>query len=216
MHVSKLDQGLDKKDADLSASLLFLGEKKGIFAFLVFLFLILFNYLVADKVSANFGLEGFKKSISDMDNLALLSALVIAPLLEESLFRYSLTKGNNYKYFIYLLMCVLIVLFINIWSGIILLLGFSVLAYLHFSLFKTESRFQFIIFLFMSAITFSIVHIPAINGENIFINMYVVSLSLFPIGLFFCIIRNDFGFGFAIFTHFTYNLLTISLNEIIY
>lgn len=214
MHVSKQNKVLI--DADKPASIILFDKNKIIILILIFFLLIIFNYLVSDKISAILGLEGYKKSFSDMNNLAIISALVIAPIIEESIFRYSLLRGNNYKFFIYISFCLIIVLFINIWIGVILLFGFSVLSFLYFYFLKTESKLRFIFFIILSAITFSIMHIPAINGETIWINTLVVSVSLFPIGLFFCLVRSDFGFEVAILAHFTYNLLTLSFNEIIY
>lgn len=150
-----------------------------------------------------------------MSSLAIFSALIVAPFIEESVFRYSLQKNNIYKFFIYMILTILILTFINLYIGLFLLLAFGYFSLQGFKL-KTESDTAFKAFVILSALTFSLCHIPMINGPSSWKSGLIVIVSLFPVGLFFSYIRIESGFKYSIFTHILYNLIILTINEIIY
>lgn len=95
----------------------------------IFLILLIYNYLIVDRVSLYFHLAGGMKSVSSISSIGLLSALLLAPLIEETLFRWALVRNNIIKYFIYIFISICILFFIEIYSGILFILIFSVILF---------------------------------------------------------------------------------------
>ena len=190
-----------------------MGEAFGIR--LVFFGLILYNYLVVDQFSFYFGLEGAERSFSSLSFVAILSAILVAPALEEALFRWVLLKGDRMKFYIYMLFSICILFFINSYFGCVLLISFFCLLLVVNKL-KSESDFLFKVFLVIAALTFSVVHIPVVDAPRLWVGFLIALMAFFPIGLFFSFSRIRFGLKYSILVHSLYNLLILGINEIVY
>ncbi|PZX61347.1 CAAX prenyl protease-like protein [Algoriphagus ratkowskyi] len=182
---------------------------------IVFFGLIIYNFVFVDKISFHFGLEGNTKAFSSLTLISIISAIVIAPILEESIFRWVLLKNEMIKYYLYILYSLCIILFIDVNTGVILLLFFSGgLLLLHKV--KEESSLIFYVFIFFGAITFSLIHIPVISGSSLRINLIIAISAFLPIGFFLSLIRTKFGLIYSILLHCVYNVIILSVNEVVY
>lgn len=182
---------------------------------LVFFTLLAYNFLIVDSFTIYFNLSNGMKTLTTSSLITLLSAILFAPLIEESIFRLAIIQNNNFKYYIYLVVSICILLFIEAYSGILLVIVFSSL-FLIKTKFKNENENHFNLFLIIAAITFSIVHLPVINASSLSINVFMALIAFLPIGLFLSYIRVSYGIQGSIISHSIYNLLTLAINEIIY
>ncbi len=181
----------------------------------MFFSLLAYNFLIIDSITIYFNLSNGIKTITTSSLITLLSAILFAPLIEEFVFRWSLNRNDDVKYYIYLLVSVCILFFVETYFGILLFTIFSYLFSFKYK-FKTESKIHFNLFLFSAAISFCIVHIPVINAPTLSINIFMALITFLPIGLFFSYIRVCIGLREAIISHSIYNLLTLAINEVIY
>ena len=182
---------------------------------LIFFGLLIYNFIIVDRVSLHFNLSGGMKSISSISPIGLLSALLLAPLIEESLFRWALVRNEIIKYFLYIFISMCILFFIEIYSGILFISIFSVILFIK-NRKNIESELSFRVFILFGSLAFSIIHIPVINGATIMIDILMALLAFFPIGLFFSFVRIQVGIKYSILIHGIYNLIILSINEIIY
>ncbi len=181
----------------------------------VFTGLFLYNYFVVDKISLHYGLTGGMRSFSDLSTISVLSAIVIAPLIEESVFRGVLVKNDGIKFYMYIFLSVLVCLFIDVFSGIILSCAFLGL-FLLFLKRKGEFDWIFVAFVIFGAITFCLVHVPVIGAPTYQINLFVSLLAFLPVGLFLSFSRVKYGLRYSILLHGLYNLIILCLNAIVY
>ena len=189
--------------------------KKPVLYFLLFFLLILYNFLIVDKVSFHFNLLGGMEKVSTSSTLSLISAILLAPIIEESVFRWALIRKNLIKYPIYMIISAIIFLFINSYLGVTILAIYSILLIL--KLWKNDEREVFFnIFILVSALSFSLVHVPVIKAETLSISVLISILAFLPIGIFFSLTRIQFGIKYSILSHAVYNSLILITNEVVY
>jgi hypothetical protein len=189
--------------------------KKTVLYISFFFLLILYNFLIVDKVSFHYNLVGGMEKISTSSTLSLISAILLAPIIEESVFRWALIRNNLIKYPIYMIISAILFLFINKFLGVAILAIYAMLLIL--KLWKNDEREVFFnIFILVSALSFCFVHIPVIKAETWSINVFISILAFLPIGIFFSLTRIQFGIKYSILSHAVYNSLILITNEVVY
>ncbi|EIM78570.1 hypothetical protein A3SI_02371 [Nitritalea halalkaliphila LW7] len=151
----------------------------------------------------------------ELDWLSLLFALLFAPIMEESVFRYALERNNSYKYITHIGVALLFVGGIDLYLGsffLVLFIGFL----MHFGRHKKESTTAFRFFVLSSALLFCLVHIPNVGDVSLGLASLILVICLFPAALVFSYVRVRYGFGYAILTHGLFNLSILTLNEVLY
>ena len=151
----------------------------------------------------------------------LLIACIIAPLLEESLFRYHLKEMNSAIYFVFLSVGALIVSQIDEIRQQLVIIGIAlVFAVLVIELLKKRSRFYVTKFwmkiypylFYYTAIIFGLVHLS--NYEDLTLGdpgfvFYIASQTFGGLGLGY--LRIKYGLVYSILFHALFNLLMVTL-----
>lgn len=138
-----------------------------------------------------------------------LDACIIAPLVEESVFRLNLSKKIKNHYiavgvaFVFIL---LTVLNSNYYNGYLFVL-YSFLVFILYRL--TKDNYPIKTMLVISSIAFGLIHYDNLDPNTILnpISYLIYTLPFMVLGYFFGIIRIKHGIGLAILAHFLKNCI---------
>ncbi|EAZ81072.1 CPBP family glutamic-type intramembrane protease [Algoriphagus machipongonensis] len=176
--------------------------KAGIFLLFVFLNFFLFNFKIDGRVEGYVGLGFFKD---------LINYLILAPILEEILFRYhnNLKIGN----IIASLIATCLIFYDHIWFLSLLILYFLVLILIS----SLKKEVDNLVIVYVSAFIFGASHLAYIEGsfsfEDILSYVYIF-LPKFLSGLIYSYVFFKKGICFSILLHFLWNLLPFIIDQI--
>ncbi len=184
---------------------------------------LLFGFLIVDNISIWLNLSFHKGS--EIEYITIVSGVILAPILEEVLFRLGL--GNSKSTIVFLFSPILISFFVFYgYFKDFLFIPFLVFSYAVFLFVKNIKNLELIyennkIFWWViNALIFSLCHIFYLDGEVISLYQKVLFLFIAYIPISICTIylRVSFNFGifYAILLHSLTNLCTLILNYILY
>jgi membrane protease YdiL (CAAX protease family) len=183
-----------------------------------FILILIYTYFVSDPVFRFYEIEGYDDSFKDLDKVGVFSALLIAPVLEEFIFRGYLTGYR--KHFLFIIPQIIIV-FILLYDYFILILLFSALLIFLFYYDKRRSENlisnQLLYFsIFFTSILFSLIHYKNFQIDSLNFSLTLSLLAFLPGALFLAYVRYKKGLVYSVLVHFLFNLLTLTINGIIY
>lgn len=183
----------------------------------IFVLILISNFLIGDPLSSYLGAEAYTKGMLQLSNVELLSALVLAPVLEELIFRTHLTQNKKFQFTIPI-MIIVAVISLSAYGQWVLVMGvviFFVTIY-----FLSKSKFEhtryFVALFFGTALIFTLMHMPNFHSRSTTGDLIIALVSLFPMAVFFGYMRFKYGLVFSILTHSINNLLVLGLNTIFY
>ncbi|MBS9523749.1 CPBP family intramembrane metalloprotease [Litoribacter alkaliphilus] len=187
---------------------------------ILFITKLIYTYMVSDVIAMKLGVGGFDKSFAQMDQLSIVSALLIAPVVEELLFRFHLSGKRSHAYFFLISLAALYLIFFEYWF-IYLFTAAVFIACLMWESKKTPdnpllSRPFYLIIFVMTAIIFSALHFVNVEAENKLLALFMVIFALTPSALFFGYVRYKKGLKYSMIIHSLSNLAILSLNGLIY
>jgi membrane protease YdiL (CAAX protease family) len=200
----------------------FIKSQNPYYFYIICIFLIiglhLFNTCIQIFLEVNIDLDTFSNS----SVIKVISALLIAPVVEEIIFRTHLGNKDWNAWFIYLMLIVVAAVFWNIsriMSGsIFVLISFLLIITVKNKGPKLIFNKYFAWIFFLTAILFSLVHIQivheALGSSSYRLSIAVTLVSFLPVGIIFGLIRMKFGLPQSILFHGLNNLIALSLNEI--
>ena len=179
-----------------------------------------YQYLLIDPMAIRLGVGGMDKAFSNSNTITIFSALILAPILEELLVRGYMSGKYIHFWFFFILPIIGALVFMNFWW---LMIGIG-LVFLIWALLKYKknpdqtyiSSGLFYTTYIFTALFFAILHIENIETDSIFQKVTFCMISLTPGALLFGWIRYQGGLHYSIILHGLYNLITISLNELLY
>jgi hypothetical protein len=141
----------------------------------------------------------------------ILYACLLAPIIEECVFRLNISKNIKHHYFsicigiLYFIYCVIIGSFLN---GSIFLI-YTLITFSLFYFFKNKISLTYL--LIQSSLVFGLIHINNLDHENVWniISYIIYVLPLSIMGFYLGKIRIKHGIIFAIFGHFIKNTIAI-------
>lgn len=187
---------------------------------IAFLAEIAFTYLISDPIAMRLGVTGFDDTFSTVDNFSIWSALLIAPIIEELLFRFHLSGKREHAYCFLIPLFITMLVFITYWYfcliGAIIFLVFIRGEAYKFPEKKELSSTLFYTIFIITAVMFSSLHYVNIVVENEMLAIFLVIIALTPSALLFGYVRYKKGLLYAIVFHSLSNLTTFILNDLIY
>jgi membrane protease YdiL (CAAX protease family) len=183
-----------------------------------FILILIYTYFVSDPVFQFYEIEGYDDSFKDLDKVGVFSALLIAPVLEEFIFRGYLTGYR--KHFLFIIPQI-IILFIVLDDYFILILLLSALLIFLFYYDKRRSENiisnQLLYFsIFFTSILFSLIHYKNFQIDSLNFSLTLSLIAFLPGALFLAYVRYKKGLVYSILVHFLFNLLTLTINGIKY
>jgi len=187
-------------------------------SFIFFILILIYTYFVSDPVFQFYEIEGYDDSFRDLDKVGVFSALLIAPVLEEFIFRGYLTGYR--KHFLFIIPQI-IILFIVLDDYFILILLLSALLIFLFYYDKRRSENiisnQLLYFsIFFTSILFSLIHYKNFQIDSLNFSLTLSLIAFLPGALFLAYVRYKKGLVYSVLVHFLFNLLTLTINGIIY
>lgn len=186
-----------------------------VFSLLSVLLLYVLHLLLPDFIQLRSDLTPSRKeNVSNLNPwLFFLNACVVAPLIEESVFRINLSKKIKNHYIsisVASLFVVLTLLNSDYYNGVPFLI-YSIFILLLYQL--TKANFPIKILLIISSIVFGLIHIDNMNHGNVLnpISYLVYTAPFMVLGYFFGLIRLKHGILFAILAHFLKNFVAFCL-----
>lgn len=178
--------------------------------------LLCYIYIITDPIASFFGISSNEQVFNDYELKGIIRVLIIAPILEELLFRIHLSGQRNHAWGS-LLMIIPISLIFNLgWIIIILLLfgGFIVLFYEKFSEIISDKFFNLVFYI--SSFLFALAHFPVIDANTIYGRFLIIIIAYFPIGIYFGYMRKKYGLSISVCTHSLLNFSVLAINSQIY
>ncbi|RZS95719.1 type II CAAX prenyl endopeptidase Rce1 family protein [Cecembia calidifontis] len=197
-------------------------EKSKILRYAVITTLIVFcyEYLLVDPIAMQLGVGGLNKGFSNSDNIDVLSALVLALILEELFSRGFLSGKRKHFGFIFIQPIIGMVIFKEYW-WVFMGIGLAFLVwviheqnkkpddvYLSTPLFYTSFVF--------TTLFFTILHLGNVESSSLALDWTFTFAGILPGAIFFGWVRYQEGLGYSMLAHAVFNTLTITLNEILY
>ncbi|MGK0379594.1 MAG: membrane protease YdiL (CAAX protease family) [Patiriisocius sp.] len=187
------------------------------------LFLLIYSFTIGDSISDYYRITSHKTIVDFIDYEIWISAIFIAPIIEEFLFRLALTK-IKYLNLIWILPNVLfaILIYFKFFSFLFIPLGlFAFIIFLlykqNFSLDKLYTK-NIMFWVINSSFIFSFIHIVYLLNESLlfFEKALIVFVVFLPVGLTLASIRIRYGIIYSLLLHSLLNFFTILLNHVIY
>lgn len=187
---------------------------------IIFLIILAYTYFVSDPLAKYFGITGYQDSFGTMTTLAIFSALLIAPILEELIFRSYFT-GYRKDYLLILMQFLLafIVLFEFFYSIFIIA---SILIAIFFIENKGKDKTIYVSkklllsTFILSSILFCILHYKNVESSSVSLSIAFTLIALLPGALFFGLVRYRNGIVAAMILHSIFNFSVLFLNNIFY
>jgi hypothetical protein len=179
--------------------------------------LLIYNFLFADTIAGFFQTDSHTKTFASIGWTGVLSALILAPVIEEFVFRKGLSgKPQDLKYVVIM---PIPLMFLNFWLGLVIWL--SLLLYFFGGQNKNFNvplkGHLYNVLVFSSAVIFSIMHVITIDDiDSILIKIMLCLVAFLPTALYLTYVRVRYGFIYAILAHALLNGIALSLNSVIY
>jgi hypothetical protein len=186
----------------------------------LFIAKIAYTYLVADVIAVLLGVGGFDQSFGQMDNLSIWSALLIAPVIEELLFRFHLSGKRYHGCFFLIPLISLMIVFRELWFfgllAISLFLGYMIWDSKKYPEKANLSKGMFYTIFILTAIIFAALHYGNVEAENQLMAIGMVVIAITPASLLYGYIRYKKGLQYSMAVHGISNFTIITLNGLIY
>ncbi len=184
-----------------------------------FLFLIIYIYIIASPISNNLQASMPIITFHQLNIIEALSILIIAPVVEEILFRIHLSGKKKHIWAIFLMVLSSVFMLIPdlfVWILIIILLfgGFFLLYYEEISSILAGRFFNHLFY--FSSVLFAMVHFHQVDANHILIKILVIIMFFFPLGIYFGYMRKRYGLASSILAHSFYNLSVLVINSLVY
>ncbi len=184
-----------------------------------FFFLLLYIYVIANPISNKLEASIPIITFHELNLYGIINILIIAPVIEEFLFRIHLSGEKKHIWAVFLMIISFVFVFIPdlfLWFLIIILLfgGFFILYYEEFSSIMTGKLFNLLFY--VSCILFALMHFHQVDAETIPVKIMVVLIFFFPLGFYFGYIRKSYGLVSSIIAHSLYNLSVLIINSLYY
>lgn len=197
-------------------------EQSKILRFVIISTIIIFcyQYLLIDPLAIQMGIGGMDLGFSNSNSLTIISALLIAPILEELLSRGFLSGKREHFWFFFLQPILGAFIFKEFWwfflgTGLVVLVWI-----LREEQKKTEdnyiSRSLFYFSFIFTALFFTILHYDNIESQSLVFKLSFTFAAILPGALLFGWIRYQRGLRYSMAAHALFNLFTITLNEWLY
>lgn len=187
---------------------------------ILYIAIIAYTYLISDPIAMSLGVKGYDRAFSDLDSVSIWSALLIAPIIEELIFRFHLSGRREHAYFFLIPMIIVMFVFNSFWY--IFFLG-AVLFMIRMwwegrqeSNKKNLSNFLFYTMVIITTLIFTSLHFITVVTDDEMLAIFSVILALTPSALLFSFIRYKKGLVYAMVFHSLSNFTTIFLNGLIY
>ncbi len=187
-----------------------------------------YNFCAVSYIEDRYKIIEPQDTFMSLGILGMFSALILAPFLEEFIFRYTLSK--SYKYGLIVLI-IWVIISIYIMSNFVIIFSYiciiSVLILLiHFFTFGSEFKIcqldksKFIIFwlhFLSSSIVFCLAHVIILSKYDMnYLLKFLITLIVFlPLSLTLATLRYKKGMKFNLFLHSLHNLGIILVNSIL-
>ncbi|ELR69056.1 hypothetical protein C900_05445 [Fulvivirga imtechensis AK7] len=180
-----------------------------------------FSYLVVDQIGLFFGNKSHTTSFMDLSSIEIVSAILLAPFIEEVCFRSFLSGKAKHAWGLPLMLFVATLAFKHL--GIIFLL-FAFLIIVTVTVLLTKKRTQVFLLrkhynktFFFTCVIFALCHLGVIDDNvNPVAGFFLILMAFIPISLIFGYIRIKYGLMYSIITHSLNNIAVLSLNLLIY
>ncbi|WP_291783874.1 CPBP family glutamic-type intramembrane protease [Cecembia sp.] len=179
-----------------------------------------YQYILIDPIAIKLEIGGLDKGFSNSDSIDILSALLLAPVLEELLSRGFLSGKRKHFIFLFIQPLLGMLIFGTYW-WLFLGIGFGFLVWIIHERNQRpddvylSSALFYASFIF-TTLVFTILHVGNVESSSIALDWTFTILGILPAAILFGWVRYQAGLAFSMLTHGIFNLLTISLNEIIY
>ncbi|WP_186757382.1 CPBP family glutamic-type intramembrane protease [Echinicola salinicaeni] len=200
-----------KKLTDGKLYLIYLG---------IFVVLLLFEFFVVDRAASFFEVAGNDQTFETLSYSGVLSALMIAPAIEELFFRGYL-NGLRKHYWLITPQVLLGIIILPEWT-IEISIGFLFLLCLILTdRYRVDdqvriSKLLFYVSMLFSSVLFSLFHLSKVNHHSGYISFLFVMVAMLPVAVYFSYIRYNSGLTSAIITHMLYNATALTINTFIY
>lgn len=179
-----------------------------------------YQYLLIDPLAIKMGVGGMDIGFSNSDNLTIISALLLAPILEELFSRGFLTGKRNHFWFFFLQPLIGAFMFKE-FSWFFLGTGLLFLVVLLWEQHRDPeqnyiSRSLFYFSFLFAALFFTLLHYENIESQSLEITLAFTFAAILPAALLFGWIRFQGGLRYSMTAHALFNLITITLNELLY
>jgi membrane protease YdiL (CAAX protease family) len=188
----------------------------------VVLFLVLYNTIVDFGLLA-LNLDVVWDTFGNISSLALLSALVFAPIIEEIIFRTHLSGRSIHSWSLLLMLCAVLIANFNHNRTVMIVFFFILVPAMILVLFSTKAmmfifRKYFNYTFYITALLFSLMHFTAVNKDvqSWSQSLGITLFAFFPVAIVFGLVRRKYGLVFSILTHCINNILVLTLNSMIF
>lgn len=196
--------------------------KNPFYSLITFLLVILlFNFLIVDNISHWLNLSFHKGSSLNFG--VFISAVIIAPLIEEALFRFPLRK-NRYTVILLFIPIILSFLVFRYYFSNLLFIPILIFSYTIFLFIKNRKTLEFVyddnkfFWWTINLLIFSLCHIFYLDNESIGMTykIFILFISYIPISICTIFLRIKFGVLYAILLHSSLNFCSLTLNHLLY
>lgn len=187
---------------------------------ILYLAIIVYTYLISDPIAMRLGVKGYDDTFSTIDSFSIWSALLIAPIIEELLFRFHLSGQRAHAYFFLIPLIIVMFVFKTYWY--IFLLGAILFLIRMWWEEKKEpgkknlSTFLFYTIVIITSLIFASLHFINVVTDNETLAIFLVIMALTPAALLLSFIRYKKGLVYAMVFHCISNFITLFLNGLIY
>lgn len=188
--------------------------------FKLFLGVLAYTYLISDPLAAYYGISGYQDSLVDLTIIAVLSALVAAPVLEELIFRSYL---SGYKKDYLLILPAIAVASFILSEYVVLILAFSAVVLLAFFIEQRRGKHEnrvsmplLVISFAFTSLLFCFSHYKSVETDSETFKFGFTIIGLMPAAFFFGIVRYKNGIPAAMFWHGFFNFSVLFLNGVFY
>lgn len=197
-------------------------EKPTILKYAIISTLVIFcyEYLLVDPLAMYFGVDGLDKGFSNSGRLDIVSALLLAPVLEELLSRGFLSGKRKHFIFLFIQPFLGMLIFGDYW-WLFLGIGIGFLVWvIHEQNQRPDdiylSKPLFYASFIFTTLVFTLLHLGNVESSSSTLDWTFTILGIMPGAILFGWVRYQAGLGYAMLTHGIFNLLTLSLNEALY
>lgn len=181
--------------------------------------ILIINYLVSDPISRMLEIPIFTRGFNDLSSSQKWSAIIIAPIVEEVVFRNHLKINRKSVLTLSLIPIFGVITFYElgnfvVYIGLILavLLFVFVVKFFHFLNTQIGYRITF----FLSSLCFCLMHLNIIGTKWIWSGLFICVISYFPLAMALGYFRVRYGLPIAMLSHALNNFLILILNPIVY
>ena len=179
------------------------------------LFLILYQFLVAERIALWLDIVPPKDTFSSLSTIQIISAIFIAPVIEESVCRYHLSNKKKGKWMFIIMLALSPILLSNLGIITIVLLViitlFSLITYKKWKNYINDKLF--IPALLISSLLFSLFHVSLIKSGSIINDIIMAIVAFFPFAVSQGMLIKRSNLLTVILFHSCYNSLILVFND---